>query len=80
MLLHADMHVISILLPLSLVLIVLGGICGMASSLARSKLLMGTASYFLLCSKFQLFTSLHVLDRLMFFVIDLYLVQLLVFS
>ncbi|KAK3528869.1 hypothetical protein QTP70_011746 [Hemibagrus guttatus] len=47
-----DMHnVIAVLLPLSLVLLVFGGICGMVSSLARSRLLlMGTASYFLLCS------------------------------
>ncbi|XP_053496458.1 transmembrane protein 235 [Ictalurus furcatus] len=47
-----DLHyVIAVLLPLSLVLLVSGGICGMASSLAQSRLLlMGTASYFLLCS------------------------------
>ncbi|XP_026771510.3 transmembrane protein 235 [Pangasianodon hypophthalmus] len=47
-----SMHnVIAVLLPLSLVLLVFGGICGMASSLAQSRLLlMGTASYFLLCS------------------------------
>uniref|UniRef100_A0A8B9KES0 Transmembrane protein 235b n=1 Tax=Astyanax mexicanus TaxID=7994 RepID=A0A8B9KES0_ASTMX len=47
-----DMHnVIAILLPLSLVLLVFGGICGLVSSLARSRaLLMGAASYFLLCS------------------------------
>ncbi|KAG7325027.1 hypothetical protein KOW79_011343 [Hemibagrus wyckioides] len=47
-----NMHnVIAVLLPLSLVLLVFGGICGMVSSLARSRLLlMGTASYFLLCS------------------------------
>ncbi|KAK2866480.1 hypothetical protein Q7C36_002536 [Tachysurus vachellii] len=44
-------NVIAVLLPLSLVLLVFGGICGMVSSLARSRLLlMGTASYFLLCS------------------------------
>ncbi|XP_053368081.1 transmembrane protein 235 [Clarias gariepinus] len=47
-----NMHdVIAVLLPLSLVLLVFGGICAMASSMARSRLLlMGTASYFLLCS------------------------------
>ncbi|XP_030646824.1 transmembrane protein 235 [Chanos chanos] len=40
-----------ILLPLSLVLLVFGGICGLAGSLARSKfLLTGTASYLLICS------------------------------
>ncbi|GAA6104680.1 transmembrane protein 235 isoform X2 [Tachysurus ichikawai] len=44
-------NVIAVVLPLSLVLLVFGGICGMVSSLARSRLLlMGTASYFLLCS------------------------------
>lgn len=47
------MHkVIAILLPLSLVMLVFGGICGLVSSLARSRtLLIGSASYFLLCSK-----------------------------
>ncbi|XP_072524099.1 transmembrane protein 235 [Salminus brasiliensis] len=47
-----NMHnVIAILLPLSLVLLVFGGICGLVSSLARSRaLLTGAASYFLLCS------------------------------
>ncbi|KAG7460190.1 hypothetical protein MATL_G00218910 [Megalops atlanticus] len=47
-----NMHkVIVILLPLSLVLLVFGGICGLVSSLARSHtFLMGSASYFLLCS------------------------------
>ncbi|XP_050980732.1 transmembrane protein 235 isoform X1 [Labeo rohita] len=46
------MHrVITILLPLSLVMLVFGGICGLVSSLARSRtLLIGSASYFLLCS------------------------------
>ncbi|ROI81936.1 Transmembrane protein 114 [Anabarilius grahami] len=46
------MHkVIAILLPLSLVMLVFGGICGLVSSLARSRtLLIGSASYFLLCS------------------------------
>ncbi|XP_062860014.1 transmembrane protein 235 [Trichomycterus rosablanca] len=44
-------NVIAILLPLSLVLLVFGGICGLASSLAHSRvLLIGAASYFLLCS------------------------------
>ncbi|XP_073684499.1 transmembrane protein 235 [Garra rufa] len=46
------MHsIIVILLPLSLVMLVFGGICGLVSSLARSRtLLIGSASYFLLCS------------------------------
>ncbi|KAJ8345874.1 hypothetical protein SKAU_G00300670 [Synaphobranchus kaupii] len=50
------MHkVIVILLPLSLVLLVFGGICGLVSSLARSrKLLTVSASYFLFCSLFTL--------------------------
>ncbi|XP_030631796.1 transmembrane protein 235 [Chanos chanos] len=50
---HMDnMHsVIAVLLPLSLVLLVFGGICGLVSSLARSRVLLtGSASYFLLCS------------------------------
>uniref|UniRef100_A0A8C9STA6 Transmembrane protein 235 n=1 Tax=Scleropages formosus TaxID=113540 RepID=A0A8C9STA6_SCLFO len=43
--------VVVVLLPLTLVLLVFGWICGLVSSLARSKsLLSGTASYFLLCS------------------------------
>lgn len=48
-----DMHsAIVVLLPLSLVLLVFGGICGLISSLARSPtLLIGTASYLILCSK-----------------------------
>ncbi|MBN3307582.1 TM235 protein, partial [Amia calva] len=42
--------VIVILLPLSLVLLVFGGICGLVSSLARScPLLLGSGSYILLC-------------------------------
>lgn len=51
--LPADMHtVIAVLLPLSLVMLVFGGICGLVSSLARSSsLLLGTASYILLSSK-----------------------------
>ncbi|XP_046888812.1 transmembrane protein 235 isoform X2 [Hypomesus transpacificus] len=49
---HEDMHsMIVVLLPLSLVLLVLGGICGLVSSLARSPVLLtGAASYFLVCS------------------------------
>lgn len=44
--------VIGIVLPLSLVMLVFGGICGLVSSLARSSsLLLGTASYILLSSK-----------------------------
>uniref|UniRef100_A0A4W5QRR2 Transmembrane protein 235 n=1 Tax=Hucho hucho TaxID=62062 RepID=A0A4W5QRR2_9TELE len=47
-----NMHsAIVVLLPLSLVLLVFGGICGLISSLARSPaLLTGTASYLILCS------------------------------
>ncbi|XP_066522797.1 transmembrane protein 235 [Hoplias malabaricus] len=47
-----NMHnVIAILLPLSLVLVVFGGICGLVSSLARSRALLNSAgSFFLLCS------------------------------
>ena len=49
----AGLHkVVVIVLPLSLVLLVLGWIFGLVSSLACSpKLLDATASYFLLCSK-----------------------------
>ncbi|XP_012692544.1 transmembrane protein 235 [Clupea harengus] len=47
-----SMHtVIAVLLPLSLVMLVFGGICGLVSSLARSSsLLLGTASYILISS------------------------------
>ncbi|XP_056153550.1 transmembrane protein 235 [Lampris incognitus] len=47
-----NMHsVIVVVLPISLVLLVLGGICGLVASLVRSRaLLTGTASYLLLCS------------------------------
>uniref|UniRef100_A0A3Q3F0E6 Transmembrane protein 235b n=1 Tax=Labrus bergylta TaxID=56723 RepID=A0A3Q3F0E6_9LABR len=39
-----------VLLPLSLVLLLFGGICGLVSSLARSPMLLaGTASYFFIC-------------------------------
>lgn len=70
-------NMIAVLLPLSLVLLVFGGICGMVSSLARSRLLlMGTALYFLLCSKFLSCLSLYILNKLMFYVNDLCLVQL----
>ncbi|XP_030019037.1 transmembrane protein 235 [Sphaeramia orbicularis] len=42
---------IVVVLPLSLVLLLLGGICGLVSSLAQSSfLLTGTASYFFICS------------------------------
>lgn len=45
-------HVVVILLPLSLVLLVFGWIFGLVSSLACSpKLLAGSATYFLFCSK-----------------------------
>ncbi|KAG7505451.1 transmembrane protein 235-like [Solea senegalensis] len=47
--------VVVILLPLSLVLLVLGWILGLVSSLACSpKLLAGSATYFLICSLFTL--------------------------
>ncbi|XP_008302582.1 transmembrane protein 235-like [Stegastes partitus] len=47
-----NMHsAIVVLLPLSLVLLLFGGICGLVSSLARSPVLLtGTASYFFICS------------------------------
>ncbi|KAJ3608217.1 hypothetical protein NHX12_025267 [Muraenolepis orangiensis] len=41
---NEDLHsVIVVVLPLSLVLLVFGGICGLVSSLARSPVLLGTA-------------------------------------
>ncbi|GAA6219870.1 transmembrane protein 235-like [Lates japonicus] len=47
-----NMHsAIVVVLPLSLVLLLFGGICGLVSSLARSPVLLtGTASYFFICS------------------------------
>uniref|UniRef100_UPI0037E87C88 transmembrane protein 235 n=1 Tax=Semicossyphus pulcher TaxID=241346 RepID=UPI0037E87C88 len=47
-----NMHsAIVVVLPLSLVLLLIGGICGLVSSLARSPVLLtGTASYFFICS------------------------------
>ncbi|XP_061564653.1 transmembrane protein 235 [Cololabis saira] len=47
-----NMHgAIVVLLPLSLVMLLFGGICGLVSSLARSPVLLtGTASYFFICS------------------------------
>lgn len=50
---RAGMHrTIVVLLPLSLVLLLIGGICGLVSSLAQSQaLLTGTASYFFICSE-----------------------------
>ncbi|XP_037546933.1 transmembrane protein 235 [Nematolebias whitei] len=47
-----NMHgAIVVLLPLSLVLLLFGGICGLVSSLARSPVfLTATASYFFICS------------------------------
>uniref|UniRef100_H3D5Q8 Transmembrane protein 235 n=1 Tax=Tetraodon nigroviridis TaxID=99883 RepID=H3D5Q8_TETNG len=52
----AAMHrTIVVLLPLSLVLLLLGGICGLVSSLAQSRaLLTATASFFFICSLFTL--------------------------
>lgn len=56
----ADMHsAIVVVLPLSLVLLLFGGICGLISSLARSPVLLtGTASYFFICSEFQFLLSI----------------------
>uniref|UniRef100_A0A673ACE6 Transmembrane protein 235b n=1 Tax=Sphaeramia orbicularis TaxID=375764 RepID=A0A673ACE6_9TELE len=53
--LYAELHsAIVVVLPLSLVLLLLGGICGLVSSLAQSSfLLTGTASYFFICSKLR---------------------------
>ncbi|XP_056221303.1 transmembrane protein 235 [Seriola aureovittata] len=47
-----NMHsAIVVVLPLSLVLLLFGGICGLVSSLARSPVLLtSTASYFFICS------------------------------
>ncbi|XP_069012387.1 transmembrane protein 235 [Embiotoca jacksoni] len=47
-----NMHsAIVVMLPLSLVLLLFGGICGLVSSLARSPVLLtSTASYFFICS------------------------------
>lgn len=46
--------VVVIMLPLSLVLLVLGWICGLVSSLTSSpKLLTGSATYFIICSKYR---------------------------
>ncbi|XP_024140890.1 transmembrane protein 235 isoform X2 [Oryzias melastigma] len=47
-----NMHsAIVVVLPLSLVLLLFGGICGLISSLARSPVLLtGTACYFFICS------------------------------
>uniref|UniRef100_A0A3P9A2R2 Uncharacterized protein n=1 Tax=Esox lucius TaxID=8010 RepID=A0A3P9A2R2_ESOLU len=54
-LLAGSHKVIVTLLPLSLLLVVLGGICGLVSSLSRNpNLLAGSASYFLFCSLFTL--------------------------
>lgn len=52
----AGMHrTIVVLLPLSLVLLLIGGICGLVSSLAQSRVLLtGTASYFFICSEYDL--------------------------
>lgn len=53
---RAGMHrTIVVLLPLSLVLLLIGGICGLVSSLAQSHVLLtGTASYFFICSEYRL--------------------------
>eukprot|EP00066_Takifugu_rubripes_P000788 XP_003961532.1 PREDICTED: transmembrane protein 235-like [Takifugu rubripes] len=54
---EAELHMLGmhrtivVLLPLSLVLLLIGGICGLVSSLAQSHVLLtGTASYFFICS------------------------------
>ncbi|KAM9715411.1 transmembrane protein 235 [Menidia menidia] len=51
-----NMHgAIVVVLPLSLVLLLFGGICGLVSSLAQSPLLLtGTASFFFVCSQLTL--------------------------
>ncbi|KAG7259006.1 hypothetical protein CRUP_033953, partial [Coryphaenoides rupestris] len=52
--------VIVVLLPLSLVLLVFGGICGLVSSLARSPaLLVAASSYFFVC-RFDAFSYVRV--------------------
>ncbi|XP_041829582.1 transmembrane protein 235 [Melanotaenia boesemani] len=54
---------IVVVLPLSLVLLLFGGICGLVSSLARSPLLLtGTATYFFICSLLTLCgTTLYII-------------------
>ncbi|XP_040031750.2 transmembrane protein 235 [Gasterosteus aculeatus] len=48
---HGMHSAIVVVLPLSLVLMLFGGICGLVSSLARSPVLLArTATYFFLCS------------------------------
>ena len=49
----AGMHgAIVVVLPISLMLLLFGGICGLVSSLAQSPLLLtGTAAYFFICSE-----------------------------
>uniref|UniRef100_A0A672FDJ1 Transmembrane protein 235b n=1 Tax=Salarias fasciatus TaxID=181472 RepID=A0A672FDJ1_SALFA len=58
----ADMHgAIVVLLPLSLVLVLFGGICGLVSSLARSPVLLtAAASYFFICVLTVCGASLYV--------------------
>lgn len=55
---------IVVVLPLSLVLLLFGGICGLVSSLARSPVLLSsTACYFFICSKLR-FTASGLLSYL----------------
>uniref|UniRef100_A0A3Q4IAR1 Transmembrane protein 235b n=1 Tax=Neolamprologus brichardi TaxID=32507 RepID=A0A3Q4IAR1_NEOBR len=53
---------IVVMLPLSLVLLLFGGICGLVSSLARSPILLtGTASYFFICLLTMCGASLYII-------------------
>uniref|UniRef100_A0A3Q3A635 Transmembrane protein 235b n=1 Tax=Kryptolebias marmoratus TaxID=37003 RepID=A0A3Q3A635_KRYMA len=58
-----EMHgAIVVLLPLSLVLLLFGGICGLVSSLARSPVLLtATASYFFICLLTLCGASLYII-------------------
>uniref|UniRef100_A0A3B4TIA8 Transmembrane protein 235 n=1 Tax=Seriola dumerili TaxID=41447 RepID=A0A3B4TIA8_SERDU len=60
---NEDMHsAIVVVLPLSLVLLLFGGICGLVSSLARSPVLLtSTASYFFICLLTLCGVSLYII-------------------
>uniref|UniRef100_A0A3B4WQ56 Transmembrane protein 235 n=1 Tax=Seriola lalandi dorsalis TaxID=1841481 RepID=A0A3B4WQ56_SERLL len=60
---YTDMHsAIVVVLPLSLVLLLFGGICGLVSSLARSPVLLtSTASYFFICLLTLCGVSLYII-------------------
>uniref|UniRef100_A0A3P9BQ22 Transmembrane protein 235 n=1 Tax=Maylandia zebra TaxID=106582 RepID=A0A3P9BQ22_9CICH len=60
---QGNMHsAIVVMLPLSLVLLLFGGICGLVSSLARSPILLtGTASYFFICLLTMCGASLYII-------------------